>query len=150
MLKSLACSCSSIITSSMSSILTGPRTGDVRSGVDDDDDVMRSTVASVIVTGDERLLMIRSPPNVVVVVGVVIVSGSTRLAAGFSRSMLWCLTRCWRMETMSAATCEQSRQIFLSASFDVWPMCSFWKCAFIAMCRWNLLKGKRSLQSCPV
>jgi hypothetical protein len=45
-------------------------------------------LASVIVTGDDRRLMMRSPLYDVVGDDD---SGSTKLAAGFSRSML-----CWR------------------------------------------------------
>ena len=130
-------------------------TGDVRSG-DTDDDVIRSTLESLIVTGDDEIarivtggddipellrLMIKSPENgEVEEVG----SGSTRQADGFSRSMLCCLTRCCRTAMMSTATNEQRRQTFLSTSADdVWPMCSFWKWAFMAMWRWNLEKKRK-------
>jgi hypothetical protein len=74
----------------MSSILTGPRTGDARrggGGGGDDDDVIRSTLESVMVTGGGVAWrrMVRLPPKGEAVVDG---SGSTRLADGFSRSML--------------------------------------------------------------
>ena len=52
MLKSLACSCSSSLSSTGSTLSMEMVTGDVRSGVSDDDDI-RSTLDSLIVTGDE-------------------------------------------------------------------------------------------------
>lgn len=67
--------------------------------------------------------------------------GSTRNELGLSRSIWWSLSRCALMLGMEAARWEHILQtlspLLLSPLAARCAMCSFWKCAFMAMCRWK-------------
>ena len=91
------------------------------------------------------------------------ISGSTKQAAGVSRSMLWKASRWLRTAAMSSPT---NLHILQSLLFNealgtleaavlaltlMWPTCSAWKCAFMAMWRWKrFLQTGHWKQSCDL
>lgn len=61
---------------------------------------------------------------------------SSRHLVGLSRSMEWTTRRCCRTARRLGDTPPHSLQL-RSPELEDGEMCSFWKCAFMAICRWN-------------